>query len=103
MSDYDAIIIGAGNGGLTAALTVANAGRKVLLLEKHNVPGGCATSFIRGRFEFEVALHQLSGMGAPDKPAFTVVLDTLGVTPNWSLSNTPISIGPLFRGLLILR
>ena len=57
MSDYDAIIIGAGNGGLTAALTVANAGRKVLLLEKHNVPGGCATSFIRGRFEFEVALH----------------------------------------------
>lgn len=31
MSDYDAIIIRAGNGGMTAALTVANAGKKVLL------------------------------------------------------------------------
>jgi succinate dehydrogenase/fumarate reductase flavoprotein subunit len=41
MSDDDAIIIGAGNGGMTAALTVANAGKKVLLLEKHNIPGGC--------------------------------------------------------------
>jgi phytoene dehydrogenase-like protein len=63
MPDYDAVVIGAGNGGLTAAVSLAQAGRKVLLLERHNVPGGCATSFIRGRFEFEVALHQLSGMG----------------------------------------
>ena len=90
MSDYDAIIIGAGNGGLTAALTVANAGRKVLLLEKHNIPGGCATSFIRGRFEFEVALHQLSGMGAPDKPGpLRSVLDTLGVTHKLELVEHP--------------
>jgi len=63
MSDYDAIVIGAGNGGLTAAATLAKGGAKTLLLERHNVPGGCATSFCRGRFEFEVALHQLSGMG----------------------------------------
>ncbi len=68
MSQYDAIIIGAGNGGLTSAAALAKAGKKVLLLEKHNVPGGCATSFIRGRFEFEVALHQLSGMGSPENP-----------------------------------
>jgi prolycopene isomerase len=63
MSDFDAIVIGAGNGGLTAAATLAKGGAKTLLLERHNVPGGCATSFCRGRFEFEVALHQLSGMG----------------------------------------
>jgi phytoene dehydrogenase-like protein len=63
MSDFDAIVIGAGNGGLTAAATLAKGGVKTLLLERHNVPGGCATSFCRGRFEFEVALHQLSGMG----------------------------------------
>lgn len=63
MSDYEAIVIGAGNGGLTAAATLARSGVKTLLLERHNIPGGCATSFVRGRFEFEVALHQLSGVG----------------------------------------
>ncbi len=63
MADYDAVVIGAGNGGLTAAATLARSGVKTLLLERHNIPGGCATSFIRGRFEFEVALHQLSGIG----------------------------------------
>jgi len=50
MPVYDAVVIGAGNGGLTAALTLARSGRKVLLLERHNIPGGCATSFVRGRF-----------------------------------------------------
>ncbi|MFH2129690.1 MAG: NAD(P)/FAD-dependent oxidoreductase [bacterium] len=63
MSDYEAVVIGAGNGGLTAAATLARSGVKTLLLERHNIPGGCATSFVRGRFEFEVALHQLSGIG----------------------------------------
>ncbi len=68
MADYDSVVIGAGNGGLTAALGLARAGVKTLLLERHNVPGGCATSFVRGRFEFEVALHQLSGMGTESFP-----------------------------------
>ncbi len=68
MVDYEAVVIGAGNGGLTASLTLAKAGVKTLLLERHNIPGGCATSFIRGRFEFEVALHQLSGVGTEEFP-----------------------------------
>ncbi|MFN8102394.1 MAG: NAD(P)/FAD-dependent oxidoreductase [Mycobacterium sp.] len=68
MSDYDAIVIGAGNAGLTAAATLQRNGVRTLLVERHNVPGGCATSFRRGRFEFEVALHQLSGVGSPDNP-----------------------------------
>jgi prolycopene isomerase len=68
MNDYDVVVIGAGNGGLTAALSLAKNGCKVLLLEQHNIPGGCATSFIRGRFEFEVALHQLSGLGTESQP-----------------------------------
>ncbi|MEA3470749.1 MAG: NAD(P)/FAD-dependent oxidoreductase [Thermodesulfobacteriota bacterium] len=68
MPDYDVIVIGAGNGGLTASASLAKRGAKVLLMERHNLPGGCATSFIRGRFEFEVALHQLSGLGTPEQP-----------------------------------
>ena len=81
MSDYEVVIIGAGNGGLTAAVTLARAGRRVLLLERHNVPGGCATSFVRGRFEFEVALHQLSGMGTADRPGpLRAILSEMGIT-----------------------
>ena len=81
MQAYDVIVIGAGNGGLTAAASLAKKGLKVLLLERHNIPGGAATSFCRGRFEFEVALHQLSGMGTPEKPGLLrIELDKLGVT-----------------------
>ncbi|MEW5783483.1 MAG: NAD(P)/FAD-dependent oxidoreductase [Bacillota bacterium] len=64
---YDAIVVGAGLGGLSAALKLANEGARVLLLEQHNLPGGFATSFVRGRFEFEVSLHELSDVGPPDK------------------------------------
>ncbi|WP_432143456.1 phytoene desaturase family protein [Streptomyces sp. bgisy084] len=63
MSDVDAVVIGAGNAGLTAAATLQRAGLRTLLVERHNIPGGCATSFRRGRYEMEVALHQLSGVG----------------------------------------
>jgi prolycopene isomerase len=60
---FDAIVIGAGNGGMTGALTLRKAGKKVLLLEQHSVTGGCGSSFVRGRFEFETGLHQLYGIG----------------------------------------
>ena len=80
MAAYDVVVIGAGNGGLTAAATLARKGVSVLLLERHNIPGGCATSFCRGRFEFEVALHQLSGLGTPEKPGpLRSTLEQVGV------------------------
>lgn len=68
MEKYDAIVIGSGNGGLSAATRLALNNKKVAVFEKHNIPGGCGTSFRRGRFEFEVALHQLSSMGTEEKP-----------------------------------
>ncbi|MCX7678536.1 MAG: NAD(P)/FAD-dependent oxidoreductase, partial [Spirochaetes bacterium] len=80
MVDYDVVVIGAGNAGLMGAVTLAQKGAKVLVLERHNVPGGCATSFCRGRFEFEVSLHQLSGMGSPQRPGpLRALLDSVGV------------------------
>lgn len=80
MSDYDVIVIGAGNGGLASAAYLANKGVKVLVLERHNVPGGCATSFRRGRFEFEVSLHQLSGLGTPEMPGpLSNIFQRLGI------------------------
>jgi phytoene dehydrogenase-like protein len=77
---YDAIIIGAGLGGLSTATMLARKGVSVLLLERHNIPGGFATSFVRGRFEFEVALHEISGIGPPeDRGSLYRYLDYLGV------------------------
>ncbi|WEK83184.1 MAG: NAD(P)-binding protein [Mycoplasma sp.] len=60
---YDAIIIGAGNGGLMAALKLLQNNYSVLILERHNVPGGDASSFKRGRFEFDVNLDHLHDVG----------------------------------------
>ena len=60
---YDVVVIGAGNGGLMAATKSALAGKKTLLIERHNIPGGSATSIVRGRFEFEASLHELCGIG----------------------------------------
>lgn len=37
-------------------------------MEKHNLPGGFATSFKRGRFEFEASLHELNDFGSPQEP-----------------------------------
>ena len=64
---YDALVIGAGNGGLVAALRLAKSKKKVLLVERHILPGGFATGFKRGRFYFEASLHELCDLGHEEK------------------------------------
>jgi phytoene dehydrogenase-like protein len=55
---WDAVIIGAGLGGLSCAAAFARQGFKPLVLEQHSVPGGYATTFKRpGGFVFDVSLH----------------------------------------------
>jgi phytoene dehydrogenase-like protein len=55
---WDAIIIGSGLGGLSAAAAFARQGFKALVLEQHTSPGGYATTFKRpGGFVFDVSLH----------------------------------------------
>lgn len=64
--DYDVIVIGAGLGGLTAGAKLAVEGQKVLVLEQHDRPGGCATTFRRREYTMEVGLHEMDGLHPED-------------------------------------
>ena len=68
VNHYDVIVIGAGNAGLATAATTAQKGLKTLVIERNILPGGCATSFTRGRFEFESSLHELANVGTEQNP-----------------------------------
>ena len=61
-SREDVVVIGAGLGGLAAAVSAAQAGRRVLLLERHSGPGGYAQCFQRGPYRFDASLHALNGL-----------------------------------------
>jgi prolycopene isomerase len=73
----DAVVIGAGLGGLSAAGYLARAGHTVVVLEHHTVPGGYAHEFKRRGFRFEGALHALDGAGRGG--GLQPILDDLGV------------------------
>jgi len=58
---YNAIVIGGGHNGLTAAAYLARAGRKVLVLERRQVLGGAAvTEEVFPGFKFSVASYVVS-------------------------------------------
>lgn len=58
-TDYEAIIIGAGIGGLVCGCYLARAGMKVLIVEKNNKPGGYCTSFENSGYRFDACVHSL--------------------------------------------
>ncbi|MCP9776018.1 C-3',4' desaturase CrtD [Cyanobium sp. WAJ14-Wanaka] len=60
----DVAVVGAGIAGLTAAALLARAGLKVELLEAHSQSGGCAGTFRRGPYTFDVGATQVAGLEA---------------------------------------
>lgn len=60
---FDYLFIGTGNSALVAAALLANAGKRVLMLEAHDIPGGYAQSFKWGDFYFCGQVHYIWGCG----------------------------------------
>ena len=60
---YDAVIVGGGMAGLTAAAYLSKGEKRVLLLEKNNECGGLVKSFIRNGFQFDIGLRALEDAG----------------------------------------
>jgi phytoene dehydrogenase-like protein len=63
VSDYDAIVIGSGSGGLTTALALARAGQRVCVFEQHTLPGGYSQSFSLEGFSFSPGIHYIGQLG----------------------------------------
>lgn len=62
MNKQRVIVIGAGIGGLTAGALLARHGYDVLVLEQATVMGGCASTFKRQGFTFDVGATQVAGL-----------------------------------------
>ena len=66
---FDAIVIGSGIGGLTAAAALVKHGRRVLVLEQHSQLGGLTQTFRRGDYKFSPGVHYIGGLGEGPGPA----------------------------------
>ena len=59
---WDTVVIGSGPGGLTAAVALARAGQRVLVLEQHYLPGGWTHSFSLEGYRFSPGVHYLGDL-----------------------------------------
>ena len=82
---YDVVIIGGALAGMSACLQLQAFGIKdILILEKHNMPGGLATDFVRNGFEIEATLHEMMSIGKPgDRLKVGQFFDDMGVNIDW--------------------
>ena len=62
MSNESIIVIGGGIAGLTSAALLAKEGYPVTLVEAHTQLGGCAGTFRRGPYTFDVGATQVAGL-----------------------------------------
>lgn len=77
MADYDAIVIGSGAGGLSAALRLARLNFSVLLLEAMPSFGGYLNPFRRRGYTFDTGLHYMGELAEGD--TFWSLLGELGL------------------------
>ncbi|MFY0582412.1 phytoene desaturase family protein [Cystobacter fuscus] len=83
MNWYDAVVVGAGFGGLATALELTRRGARVALCETLNYPGGCASTFHRDGYAFEAGATLFSGLGEQQLFGRWVRQLGLDVTVDW--------------------
>lgn len=76
-TDFDDIVIGTGMGGLTVGALLAHSGRRVLLLEAHDVPGGYAHTFAIRDYRFCAQVHYIFNCGEGE--SIHAFLDKIGL------------------------
>lgn len=76
--NWDTIVIGSGPGGLTAAVALARAGLKVLVVEQHYLPGGWTHSFSLEGYRFSPGVHYIGDLG--ERGGVRALYEGLGVT-----------------------
>lgn len=79
---YDAVVIGAGIGGLVCANYLARAGLRVLLVEQHFMVGGYCSTFRRKGFTFDAATHFYPLLGNPATLTGRQLIE-LGIQTRW--------------------
>ena len=79
---YDAVVIGAGVGGLITANLLAKEGLKVLLAEQHYMVGGYCSTFRRAGYTFDASTHFYPLLGNPETLTGRLLVE-LGATTGW--------------------
>ncbi len=93
-SDLDAIIIGAGHNGLTAAALLAGAGRRVLVLERRDIVGGaCVTEELAPGFKVSSCSYLVSLLAADVIRELELPRHGYRVIPRDPASFTPLPDG----------
>ncbi len=112
MTDPDAVVVGAGLGGLAAGACLAKAGKRVLVVERQDGVGGNARAFQRGPYTFDPAVHVtargfgvdfleliLGALGVRDRLDLILARETSAVHIAGSRFTLPTGIEPLIEYL----
>ena len=68
---FDDLVIGAGMAGLTVGSLLAADGRRVLVVDAHDTPGGYAHTFAMGAYRFCAQVHYIFSCGEGDGTGLT--------------------------------